>query len=234
MNKITATIVVAVVGLTSPVQLTFADSDSLPPRSTLTAEWRQWSYSIPTDRSPLLDMTGQYCMVGQRGSVWFLAGFFLGSAVPITRTCSVPEGTTLFFPVINSDSINAPNVCGQGPEDLTVKSLRASTKSIIDSATNLKVEVDGHNANNLLKRIQSPVYEIALPEDNVFLTPCGGPGTVPSGVYSPAVDDGYYATIEPLKPGDHTIYFHAETTADQTNENITYHLTVVPVSLKQI
>jgi len=232
MNKITAILIGTVVALVLPMQLAFADSDSSLV-STLTAQWRQWSYSIPTDRNPTLDTTGQYCVVGQRGSVWFLGGFFLGSPVPIARTCSVPEGTTLFFPIVNQDNINSPNVCGFGPENMTAKELRPFTKSTIDSATNLKLEVDHHNASRLMRRIQSPVYEITLPEDNLFLTPCGGPGTVPAGVYSPAVDDGYYATIGPLKPGIHTIYFHAETPGTPpTIEDVTYTLTVVPVSLK--
>jgi hypothetical protein len=230
MNRITATIVGGVIGLILPIQLALADPDNSPPLSALTVGWRQWSYSIPANQSPLLDTTGQYCMVGQRGSVWFLAGFFLGSTAPVTRTCSVPEGTTLFFPVINTDGINAPNVCGDGPENMTAKDLRPATKSSIDSAFNLTLRVDGNIANRLLRRVQSPVYEIALPEDNVFDAPCGGPGSVPGGIYSPAVDDGYYAKIGPLKRGSHTIHFHAETPG--TNEDVTYTLNVFPVSLK--
>ncbi len=97
-------------------------------------------------------------MVGQRGSVWFLSGVFLGGTV--TRTCSVPEGVTVFFPVINADQINAPNVCGQGPENAKVKDMRATNKSSIDSASNLKLQVDTMNAKNLLRRIQSQVYEL--------------------------------------------------------------------------
>ena len=52
-------------------------------------------------------------MVGQSGSVWFLAGIFGGGSA--TRTCAVPAGKALYFPVLNSVNINAPNVCGQGP-----------------------------------------------------------------------------------------------------------------------
>ncbi len=78
MNKFTATIIGAAVGLILPMQLAFADSGAaLGPLSELTGEWRQWSYSIPTTENPALDTTGQDCMVGQRGSVWFLAGVFL-------------------------------------------------------------------------------------------------------------------------------------------------------------
>ena len=107
MNKITATIVVAVMGLILPVQLALADGGAAPgPLSELTAEWRQWAYSIPTSQNPQEDATGQYCMVGQRGPVWFLAGVFLGWPGTITRTCTVPEGKALFFPVINQDAFN--------------------------------------------------------------------------------------------------------------------------------
>jgi hypothetical protein len=89
----------------------------------LSAEWQQWVLSIPTPKNPMLDSTGENCMVGQRGDVWFLAGTFFGGAA--TRTCAVPEGTRLFFPVINSVFIDTPGVCGQ-EETIPVKDMRAA------------------------------------------------------------------------------------------------------------
>src|SRR5262245_42961061 len=47
----------------------------------LSAQWQQWRLSIPTPENPLLDPTGEHCMVGQRGAVWFLAGTSGGGAV---------------------------------------------------------------------------------------------------------------------------------------------------------
>src|ERR1700736_6805150 len=63
----------------------------------LTAKWWQWAFSIPTAQNPIADQNGRSCMIGQRGSFWFLAGNFGGTT---TRTCAVPAGPTLFFPVI--------------------------------------------------------------------------------------------------------------------------------------
>ena len=210
-------------------QVAFSDSDHLPPLSTLSAEWWQWAVSIPPGDNPMLDETGKDCMIGQRGSLWFLAGFFLGNGTKISRTCSVPEGTTLYFPVINTISINIPNVCGQ-TEDLTVKEICASNKVVIDSAHDVSVKVDNKPANDLLRRVKSDIFAVALPEDNVFNAFCGGPGTVPAGVFSPSGDDGYYVLLKPLKPGhSHTIHFHAE---GPSTQDVTYELTVVPVSLK--
>src|SRR5262249_52969753 len=185
---------------------------------------------IPTSVNPQLDDTGQNCMVGQRGSTWFLAGVFLGGAA--ARACSVPENTTIFFPVKNAVNINSPNVCGQGSQDLSVKILRALGKSTIDAVTNLSVVVDGVPIKKtLIQRVQSQVFEVALPEDNVFDKPCvdAGLGNVPGDIYSPAVDDGYYVALQPLTPGGHTIQFHAE--GGGGSQDVAYSLTVVSILL---
>src|SRR5437867_9117304 len=77
----------------------------------LSTQWWQWALSLPPSVNPQTDTTGEDCVVGQRGSTWFLAGVFGGGTA--SRTCSIPQGTTLFFPIINSVNINTPNVCGQ-------------------------------------------------------------------------------------------------------------------------
>src|SRR5215475_11351924 len=79
--------------------------------SGATAQWWQFALSIPTGVNPLTDTAGADCMVGQHDPIWFLAGIFPGGTA--TRTCAVPAGEWLFFPVINSVQINAPGVCGQ-------------------------------------------------------------------------------------------------------------------------
>src|SRR5215831_3476720 len=183
------------VGLLLSLQVALADDQAF---KTLSAEWQQWALSIPTPVNPQLDTTGENCMVGQRGAVWFLAGTFGGGSA--TRACDVPEGKPLFFPVINSVNINAPNVCGQDATNVSVKALRALSAGCIDGATNLSVEVDGQTLQHL-QRVKSEVFEVALPEDNVFNALCGGPGSVPAGIYSPAVDDGVYVRLEPLEVG---------------------------------
>jgi hypothetical protein len=170
-------------------------------------------------------------MVGQRGSLWFLVG--PSGSGPTIRTCMVPEGTTLFFPLINFVNFNTPNVCGQGSDNILVEDLRAAAADFIDEATNLAVEVDGKAVKNL-RRVQSHVFEVALPEENVFDAPCTAAdlGNVPAGIYSPAVDDGFYVRLNPLPIGDHTLHFHAEQPSASFTVDVTYHLTVVPVLLK--
>ena len=191
--------------------------------SELSALWWQWGLSIPTAQNPQLDTTGENCMIGQRGSLWFLAGTWLGGTA--TRTCSIPEDKVLFFPVLNSVQVNAPNVCGQGPQNISVQDLRQAASAGLIGATGLSVEVDGKPVNNLL-RIQSDVFDAALPENNIFDAPCA-PANVPAGIYSPAVDDGFYARLDPLKIGQHTLHIHSA--AQGLVVDVTYKLTVVPV-----
>jgi hypothetical protein len=59
--------------------------------------WWQWAVSIPAASNPLLDETGDYCGVGQRGDFWFLSGNTGGDS---TRSCTVPKGAKLLVPVI--------------------------------------------------------------------------------------------------------------------------------------
>lgn len=167
-------------------------------------------------------------MVGQRGAVWFLAGTLGGGTA--TRTCSVPGGKFLFFPVVNAVNFNTPNVCGQGPENLSVKELRAASDAFIDGVTAKSVGLDGEVIQNFL-HLRSPVFEVALPEENVFDAPCkaAGLGNVPAGIFSPAVDEGFYVLLRPQKVGNHTLHFHAENPSQNFNLDVTFELIVVRV-----
>jgi hypothetical protein len=113
---------------------------------------------------------------------------------------------------------------------MSVEDLRALSAPLIDGATNLLVEVDGKSIN-VLRPVQSQVFEVALPEANVFDAPCTGAalGNVPAGIYSPSVDEGFYVKLNPLKKGNHTLHFHAENPSQSFIEDVRYNLTIVPV-----
>jgi hypothetical protein len=125
-------------------------------------------------------------------------------------------------------------VCGQGPANVSVKYMRELNDAFVAGVTTKSVTVDGQPVANL-PRIQSKVFDVALPEDNVFDAPCigAGLGNVPGGIYSPAVVDGFYAILLPLRPGAHTVHIQAANPSQDFAEDVTYNLTVVPVSLQQ-
>jgi len=222
--------VVLAFSLLLPAGAAMADGGALvyPPQSAAfgepfrqwTAEWWQFMLSIPTAVNPLADETGDSCMLGQRGAVWFLAGNFGGTAAPTTRTCSIPEGKALFFPVLNVVDVNTTTQ--------TANDLRTETAPCVDAATRLAVEVDGQPVSVDKNRVRSAVFEIALPTDNLF-----GLG---AGIYSPAIDDGYYVMLKPLTVGEHHIHIVGASAGcpligGPFSTEVTYNITIAPVSL---
>jgi hypothetical protein len=189
----------------------------IPPQTTayggysqLAAAWWQWILQTPGSTSPLSDTNGEFAAVNQSGPVWFLAGNSGGTS---ERTVTVPAGKALFFPVLNAFDT----------EDGTVPEMRAGLAALIDTASDMDVEIDGKSIGNLTSyREQSVEFAIDLPADNIF-----GDPTL-AGHYEPVVDDGIYLLVAPLRVGAHTIHFHGTTTLTGFTLDVTYHLTVAP------
>ena len=154
-----------------------------------TAKWWQWALSIPSNVNPAGDNTGEYCGQKQSGPVWFLAGTFGGSA---ERKCTIPEGKAIFFSPINAECSFTEY---QNIKDES--GLRECAKAVQDAVDQMAVSVDGIKLENLVKyRIQSPIFEVELPEDNIF----GIPATK-----TQAVSDGNWVFLKPLSKGEHII-----------------------------
>ena len=198
------------------------------------AAWWQWATSLPADHHPLFDTAD--LSAGQSGHVWFLGGTFFLSGPPggnlagvADRSGTVPAGTALFFPILNSEASTAE---GNGT---TEAELRAAATAGLGSPTILEADIDGHPIRNLFAyRAQSPLFTYGpVPNNNIFQA-LGE--NVPAGTVSQSASDGYYLMLRPLQPGHHTIHFSFTTVVGQqadgspltASEDITYHLTVVP------
>jgi hypothetical protein len=167
-------------------------------------------------------------MVGQRGSNWFLAGVVSGSA---TRACTMPAGVNLFFPVANFVGFDTPNACGQDSTPLPSSSYRDLAANFVDGLTEVSASLDGVPIDTI-QRVRSKVFWLALPEANLFAEACAPSGGLPAGIYSPAVDDGYYVRLNPLALGAHTLILHAVNPSWPFTLDVTYNLTVVPLVTK--
>jgi hypothetical protein len=194
----------------------WADDDASDLRH---GQWVQWIYSIPASVSPFTDITGQNCMVGQSGSTWYLAPRLGGGTA--SRSCTIPQGVKLQFAVAGSAYVYAPGFCGDvaGVSD---RDLRAIIAAFTDK---VKVNVTLNGEQVKAKRQRSKVFATALPAENLFVPLCGA-SPVPAGIYR-TVDDTYYAEIDNLRPGVHTLQMVA-TNGTTFNQNLVYTLTVVP------
>jgi hypothetical protein len=161
------------------------------------AWWRWAAAAVP---SPVTDATGANCAVGQRGPVWFLAGTTGGD--PVNRSCTIPSGKAILFPVINGECSTVEGV----PEaDLVA----CATGQIDDYVTETSASVDGTaidlgppGPNARFRFTSDPlVFPITFAKENGFGVPAGT---------GKAAADGYWVLVKPLTVGSHTIDFHGK------------------------
>jgi hypothetical protein len=201
--------------------------------SEWSAAWEQWSYSIPVAQHPLFD-NGD-CSVGQSGPVWFLGGKFcpnIGSGCSYTgvvRSCNLPSGKALYFPVFNGEDSVLEESVAENPGNETYQQIATmrSYEDVSMSPSKVSLWVDGAPIPHLQDgfRVQSTAFGFTLPTDNLLKAVYGNPNFLP-GTYFPAVDDGWYVMLSPLPAGPHKIHFSGYNPVYNFTLDITYHLNV--------
>ncbi len=223
--------------LAANVPMALADTPRVAPVDTVNhgqgygqwaADWWQWAFGVPGPVNPLLDTTGEHCQQRQVDDVWFLGGALL-SADPVVRTCEIPYGKSLFFPLINTSYgafLNDP------PETTTEEFVREASKCAIP-VSSLSLIVDGFAVPRLDKFFTgeggnlSPITSVQMPPNGVLEFLFGLDETiVPELVLHPFAEEGYYVFLKPLSPGDHIIQWFAEGCFPGFSQDVTYYVTV--------
>ena len=210
----------------APIEVRPLPPDSRPygaSYGTWGARWWQWALSAPFGADPITDPDGSHCDYGQSGPVWFLAG---SSGSTVVRSCTVPAGAALFFPLVNyyanypcPPEFGFEPAPGQSLEDF----LRSFAAGFIDGAANMAVEVDGLSLGDVSSfRGTSDLFLLDIDPSWQAADPCV------TGDPQPAVVDGFWMMLAPLAPGAHTLHFHAEIPAFDFAVDVTYNLTVQP------
>jgi hypothetical protein len=170
--------------------------------------WWQWAGSFDRADSPVADRTGTKCHLKQSGPVWFLAGTY--GSHRVIRSCTVPRGKYLFFPLINY--VVMPKASTAACASCCASNAR-SAKSLTDRASNLILDLDGRRIEGLAAYRQVPTecFDIgarAEPRYRVF----------------PSAANGYYIMLRPLSPGRHVLNFGGMLRA--MSQAVTYTLLV--------
>ena len=202
----------------------------------LAVAWTQWAFSKPVDvDSPLIGSYegGPRCdgtpLSPTPGNTWFLAGTFGSSTEETVRTCTMPVGTQLFFPVVNWIAFPFPENPDETPENQRDLVIGAMDATLNDPNLIIQVTVDGQEvkSNRIVRAISPPFFTVTLPEENAF-DPLAPPDGVSAGEYEGWSTDGLWVTLPPLPPGVHEIHFEASAPSVGVSQDITYILTVVP------
>lgn len=156
-----------------------------------------WKYiiSVPSDKNPWNDKTGDNCSAGQLGtnsSLFYLSGNGGGRS---DLTCTIPAGKALFIPVspMEISDKEAPNT--------SVGDLQKIAKKDQDSVTSLYLKIGDkeYKLQDLSKyRKSTGEFEVVYPNNAIFGAPAGN---------AKAVADGYYVITDPLPKGNYTVTF---------------------------
>lgn len=192
---------------------------------SLSAAWWKYVLAQPAATNPLSDLSGAGCQTGQAGPVFFLVGS--ADTKPVKRTaCTVPNGRSLFFPMINTVNIKTED--GETAKDLwnqvhdnggfTVTRLYATIDGVrlVDAR---RPDPRYRGCVGPDRSCPSSSFVVFLPKDSLFEAYAPGPQR------TLAVADGYYVLMPPLRPGKHVVSFGGEG-ADGFTQSITYVLTV--------
>ena len=168
--------------------------------------WK-WQLSLPIDKNPYKDSTGEKCANGQtnsNSSVFYLSGGGGGTHI---RECKVPAGKGVLIPVLIVE-LSDKEVPNASPEELS-----RLAKIDQDHVTSLVLEINGKkiieekypngiaNAKNSIAkqyRTHTEEFDVLFPENAVFGVSAGS---------SKAVADGFYIISEPLEKGVYDIVY---------------------------
>jgi hypothetical protein len=165
--------------------------------------------SIPKSENPLIDDTGENCAKNQIGPIWFLAGTLRG---PTERSCTIPADRAILFPVINVEASVAE---GDGT---TEEELAARVTFEMDHITDIRAVISETNLDELnLYRIQSPLFNVTLPADNVLGLPAQT---------TKMMSEGYWLFLKPLEPGKYDLDSFGSCLAGRIKIGVSYHLTI--------
>ncbi|MCM2515152.1 signal protein [Streptomyces griseoincarnatus] len=138
----------------------------------LQGRWWTWASTEPAPTNPVGDEDGSACGRNQPEDVWFLAGTFGTQA---ERTCAVPEGVPLAFPLVNMFGT---------PADCADFMSTAEGSAVLDGE---KVDADAHQAESVEIR-----------------SGAGNPVTGTDGSFS-AHGCGLWVQLPAPEPGEHSL-----------------------------
>ena len=148
-------------------------------------KWWQWICSIPKNKNPLFDWSGDNVNVNQNDSrVLFLCQTYEGVESIPSRKNIITKGRSIFMPIINWISV----MHHDGDSDQELLEIAKNKMNVVGP---LEITINRITINKGLEkyRVLSPFFEIDLPENNIF--------GISSGKRR-CISDGYWIFLYPI------------------------------------
>jgi hypothetical protein len=197
------------------------------------AKWWKWSLGLSTNHINVVG-SPDIC-TGPANKVRFLSGVYGFGTNIVTRKVTIPAETPLFFSILsfNGDNTSCPvsTFTTYTAAQLTADVVGLWASAAVTSCTVDGVSVDGmEDPTNSIYNVVSPAFSYTTAEKDNDLSIIEGEDCIPGGltVY-PAVADGIYVMLSPLKPGHHIIKFTGvigPLSAPPVDDEATYDITV--------
>jgi hypothetical protein len=209
----------------------------------LATAWTTWLVEMPGPTFPVDDTTGASCTEDQgpgtsaaASGVFFLADAYgpaPATGLTVTRSCTVPAGQMLFFPMTQWIADNGGMPAGGTPA--TDAQLQGDCTSLANAVTGLTLEIDGKSFGSTVSDFSAylvnPVqfsYTMPTSPTNFYATMEGIPSW--SGAVADSWIGGYWILLAPLASGSHTIHFTEQSASNvasgASTMDVTYDLTV--------
>ena len=147
----------------------------------------------------------------------------------MTRTCQVPPGSKLFFPLIDLWSTPPPRFVDTPPELANfVAFFEGFFPLLRDSLCSLTLRIDGVDVLPSLDAMDEALWVDILEPFPVTLDADNWMGA-PGGLYPAALHAGAFALLKPLSAGEHVIELGGASCDGDVVDfetSATYHITV--------
>ena len=176
-------------------------------------KWWQWISSLPKDKNPAFDWSGERVNITQYDSrVLFLCQTYESVESTPFRKNTIIRGTSIFMPIINW--ISLMNYDGNTEEEL-----RNIAKTRMDIIGPLEITINGIKIRSGLEkyRINTPMFDIDLPGNNIF--------GLPSGKRF-CISDGYWIFLKPIHE-DLKLSSYSSCSSGITKIKVNYDLKII-------
>jgi hypothetical protein len=174
-----------------------------------TTRWWHWALSIPISINPVLDETGKYAGINQQSKVWFLAGTIGDENKVAHRSCVIPKGKAILFPVINyifTDEFLCSGI-----------DLIKHVQKDIDDIVVREAIVNGYRIPTHRVKSEPLLFKLKVDEENKLGIPVGT---------TMASADGYWVFLKPLNDGKYDLHFHGACSGGLRNASAHYQIMI--------